>query len=125
MNIEEKITILEKSLLDTKVRKNIKTLTSLISKDFREVSASGNCFGLDEIVNNVPNHSDWSCKTQAWKFRMLSDDIAQISYKAYIVHSAEGKGVYSLRMSLWKNEERNWRMVYHQGTKVTPFKLEA
>jgi len=114
----------EKALLTLGVRSSVEKLKSLLSNEFKEVGASGAYFGLREVLECLPGDGNWSCKTQDWEFRMLNSEIAQTIHKAFIVHSDKDEGTYSRRTSIWKNESGEWKMIYHQGTKVEAFEIK-
>ena len=124
MNLEEKIIAQEKSLLTYRVRESVNDLKLLLSTEFKEVGTSGTCFVLSDVLNNIPQEQGWSCKTQDWEFRKLSDDIVQTLHRAFVVHCDKDKGEFSRRTSIWKNENGNWKMIYHQGTRIAPFTIE-
>ena len=124
MSLKEKIIAQEKSLLTYRVRESVSDLKSLLSTEFKEVGASGTCSVLSDVLNNLPKEQDWSCKTQDWEFRKLSDDVVQTFHRAFVIHLGKDKGEYSMRTSIWKNENGIWKMIYHQGTRTAPFKIE-
>ena len=54
MRLRKKIINLEKALLTFEVRQSAAKLTELLSEDFKEIGASGACFGLAEILEHLP-----------------------------------------------------------------------
>ena len=121
MNLEEAIISLEETLFQKEIRNSGERLSELLSPEFREIGASGNYFGLDEVLRSLPTEDEWSIKALDYSFRRLSDDIAQLTYRAFIKHSATDEGVYSIRNSIWKkHSDDQWKMEFHQATKVAP-----
>ncbi|WP_288129841.1 DUF4440 domain-containing protein [Microbulbifer sp.] len=120
MGLKEEIISLEKALLTFEVRRSAAKLGELLSKDFKEIGASGACFGLSKILEHIPHERDWSATTQDWDFRVLSEGIVQVMYKACIEKPGSATAVYSRRTSIWRLEGESWKMVYHQGTVVAP-----
>lgn len=125
MELREEIINLEKALLTFEVRQSAAKLTEMLSEDFKEIGSSGACLGLAEILENLPRERDWSATTQDWEFRTLSEDIVQTICNACIKKSGSATEAYSRRTSIWRLEGEFWKMVYHQGTLVAPFELEA
>lgn len=112
----------ERALLTYKVRHSPERLRSLISDDFREIAASGAYFGLAEVLETLPRSAqNWSAVAQNFECHELSDNIAQVVYQCVITHDIDSEPVYSLRSSIWRLEGGQWKMVFHQGTKVPPF----
>ena len=112
----------EKALLTYEVRCSPERLRSLISDDFREIGVSGVYFGLAEVLENVPlTAQNWSAVAQNFECRYLSDDIAQVVFQCIIIHDIDSEPVYSLRSSIWRLEGGQWKMFFHQGTKVPSF----
>ena len=123
MSLAETIIEKENALLTWEVRSSADKLRSLLSVEFREVGASGAYFGLSEVLESLLSEENWSCKTKDWEFRALSDDVVQTIHRAFVVHFEGDKGVYSRRTSIWRNESGEWKMIYHQGTKIEPFHI--
>lgn len=123
MGIKEHLIKLEKSLLTFEVRRSEEKLKELISRDFKEIGASGICTNLNDALRDLPQAEDWSAKVQEFEFRELGEDICQLIFKAYIKHNLQDEGTYSHRMSIWKKFESGWKVIYHQGTRVPKFEL--
>lgn len=111
-----KLIALEQRLLEPQVRASAAQLSELIAPDFIEVGASGHRFGLDEVLTRLPQEQPPQFKNSDFELRLLSDNIAQLCYKASIIYS-ESDTRHSRRTSIWRlNEEQKWQMIYHQGT---------
>ncbi len=121
MSLEGEIIALEKALFEKKVRSSKERLLELLSSDFREIGASGNCFGLGEVLSDLPTEDGWSIKAGDFQFHQLTSDIAQLTYRAHIKHSKVDSGVFSIRNSFWKRCDGRWKMEFHQATKTAPF----
>ena len=124
MTLEQEIIRLEELLFQPHVRASRESLLNLLSPDFKEIGASGNCFGLGEVLSDLPMEDSWSIVTKDYEFHVLSETIVRLTYRAFIRHTIEDPGVYSIRTSLWKNVDGNWKMDFHQATKVPPFAME-
>lgn len=124
MNLEKVIISKELSLLTFEVRHSESKLKSLLSDDFLEIGASGDYFGLKEVLSELPTQQKWKCHAQDFEFRHLDTNIVQLIFKTHITTKTNPSGTYSLRTSLWKLESEQWKMVYHQGTKIGQFELK-
>ncbi|WP_172401030.1 DUF4440 domain-containing protein [Vibrio sp. qd031] len=124
MDLEKLIIEKELSLLTFEVRHSESALKSLLSSEFLEVGASGDYFGLPEVLNELPIQNNWKCHAQDFEFRKLDENIAQLIFRAHITTRDNVVGAYSRRTSIWRLEVDGWKMVYHQGTKVDKFELK-
>lgn len=123
MSTESLIIELEKSLLTFEVRQSITELRKRIAPDFREIGASGDYFGLENILERLPTEQTWSAVVQDFEFTQYSDDMCQLIFRAFIKGNDADEGTYSRRSSLWQKFGDEWKVVFHQGTKVKPFEL--
>ncbi|MDE0723402.1 MAG: nuclear transport factor 2 family protein [Alphaproteobacteria bacterium] len=109
---------LEKALLDDEVRASQERLNTLIHDDFLEYSQSGGSYGkqaiLDAFKGYMPDGSTY--KTKNFNVRLLSHDLAQVTYETISIPKNDTIERKALRSSLWKKEEREWQMIFHQGT---------
>ena len=121
MTLKENIIQLEERLFQPHIRSSRERLLELLSPKFQEIGASGNCFGLAEVLVDLPTEQDWSIVTKDYEFHSLSDGLVRLTYRAFIRHSMTDPGVYSIRTSLWKNFDGQWKMEFHQSTKAPPF----
>jgi hypothetical protein len=123
MEIEAALIANDKALLTPEVRRSVPKLKSLLSEDFREIGATGAYFGLQNVLDRLPKTDNWSATAQDFECRMLSPTVGQVVFRCVITHDADVEPVYSHRSSIWKLEDGDWKMVFHQGTKVAPFEV--
>ena len=121
MSLKAEIIRLEELLFQKHVRSSPDRLRELLSDDFREIGASGNCFGLDEVLADLPTGEGWSIVTRDHEFQTVTDDVVRLTYRALIRHSINDAGVHSIRSSIWKNCAGQWKMAFHQATKLPVF----
>jgi len=55
-----------------------------------------------------------------FRIKMLSADVALITYRAVWRRATDVQTSFSLRSSLWVMRDDRWQIVFHQGTRV-PF----
>lgn len=124
LELEKLIIEKELSLLTFEVRHSESALKSVLSSEFLEVGASGDYFGLSEVLSELPTESNWQCHAQDFEFRKLERSIVQLIFRAHITSQNTPNGTYSRRTSIWRLERGYWKMLYHQGTKVDKFELK-
>ncbi|WP_280772028.1 DUF4440 domain-containing protein [Salipaludibacillus daqingensis] len=105
---------LEKTLLEPEVRSNPQEIKKLLAKDFFEFGSSGRIWRLDDQIGdgglNKQNHRKLSLYDL--DVNLLANDVAFVTYKV----NDETRKQHTLRSSIWKKIEGEWRMYFHQGT---------
>jgi hypothetical protein len=114
---------LEERLLLQKVRSSREELEKLISPDFIEYGSSGKVYNyLGTIAYLLTNSVDtFNYSFINFKTRRLSDDTI---LALYILEIEKNRKInITNRSSLWRREEDAergvWRIIFHQGTRVT------
>ena len=105
---------LELALLDPAKRSDALVLDRLIADDFVEIAASGRSFGKDEVLARLPGESGVSFRAKHLVANLLSPTVGLVTYSA--TRTADGAIAQSRRCSIWRLDQDQWRMVYHQGT---------
>jgi hypothetical protein len=54
-------------------------------------------------------------------YRLLSTDLAQLTYRTSFKQINEWDKRYSLRTSMWEYQGERWQIIYHQGTPCQAF----
>ena len=116
-NIFKKILKLEESLLLSEVRVSLDTLDKLLADDFMEFGSSGSVYYKKDTLKSVPaNASKVKYTMSNFNAQSLADDIILSTFKTK--HVIDGKTVFSLRSSLWRKNDDDWQMFFHQGTPI-------
>lgn len=118
MDLQKVILEKEIALTTFEVRNNADLQCELLSLEFKEIGASGDYFGLRELVEDLPDDQSWHCHIQDVEYRQIAPDVIQLVYIALIKRDESDTGTYSRRSSIWRKEGSNWKMWFHQGTKV-------
>lgn len=105
---------LELALLDPAGRSDASLLDRLVSDDFVEVAACGRAFGKDEVLARLPSERGVSFRAEHLVARLLSPTVGLVTYMA--TRTADGCVVHSRRCSIWRLDQGQWQMTYHQGT---------
>ena len=101
---------LELELNNPKVRKNKARLNELLADNFEEVGKSGNKFTKDEIIRNLLEEENTDFSAHDFSFELLSEDCVLVKYTTTL------NGQSAHRCSIWKKQQSNWQIHYHQGT---------
>jgi hypothetical protein len=121
-NIENHIKELEERLLHTDVRENSIIVTELLSDDFEEVGSDGKISSREEVIEWLVNKEEnvrWSLND--FRIKELSPDLIVATYIA--VKDNQPNSSRSIRSSIWKKYSDNWKMIFHQGTKIISEKI--
>jgi hypothetical protein len=105
---------LELALLDPAGRSDSALLAKLIADDFIEVGTSGRTFGKDEVLARLPTETGVSFQAEHMHVSLLSSTVGLVTYAA--TRTAEDATARSKRCSVWRVNQGQWQMVYHQGT---------
>ncbi len=118
--IKEKILNLEQMLLQENIRKSAKEVNKILSDDFIEFCSSGTIYNY-KIGDTFYSEEkiDWEIKEFEIKF--LSTDCIIATYNLTKHNELEIGKKYSLRSSIWKSFNGNWKMIFHQGTPILNF----
>ena len=119
--LKQQLIELELYLLKSEVRTSAKELSALIHDDFLEFGGSGGRFGKEEVLIRLPQVKCPEFNATDFELRMLAPDLAQLLYRATILKPNEFITRYSLRSSLWKEEDGRWQLIFHQGTPSEAF----
>jgi hypothetical protein len=117
-NLKEIIFSLESEFQKPEVRKSAEKLGELISDDFCEITSSGLVTSKKDCLVNLPKASEIKFVMTGFRINVLSLDMIQTFFKTEKTVVETGKVSYSMRSSIWKNENGKWRMIFHQGTSL-------
>jgi hypothetical protein len=105
---------LELRLQDSSVRKDPAAIGELLSKDFREFGASGRIWDRATILETLSAEPAYAIASENFECQRLSSHLALLTYVA------ANPARKTLRSSLWRLEEDRWRVLFHQGTVISP-----
>ena len=114
--LKEIIFRLENRLLQPDVRKSVIQLNEMISEDFIEIGSSGQLYTKKDVLINLPSSPEIKFIMTDFRIVILSPNIIQSIFKTEKINQVTNKTTFSLRSSIWKNDDSKWRMIFHQGT---------
>ena len=110
---------LEEKLLHTDFRKNPESINELLSEDFEEIGSIGRISSRKEVIHwLVTKDQDASWALNDFRVRKLATDLILATYRAKKMGSQSDNSKGSIRSSIWKLCANNWKMIFHQGTKI-------
>ena len=106
----------ENSLLQPEVRKSKEMLNNLLAADFQEFGGSGLIYDKQSVLERLPSNTNVvEYQVSDFRARIIAEDIVLATFKIERTINATEKAT-SLRSSLWRREENDWRIFFHQGT---------
>ncbi len=111
-NLEATLFALERSLHDPATRANPASAGNLLSADFREFGSSGRIWSRDATLHSLATEPPAYITARDFTCQPLSPTLALLTYVSH-------NGVRdALRSSLWRLEDGQWRILFHQGTPI-------
>jgi hypothetical protein len=117
LDIAQHLKALELDLLSNTTRKNAARVSSLLADGFREFGSSGRVYTKEDIVVTLQEEAPASFSLVNFETRLLAEGVALVTYRSSRDESGAPPST-ALRSSIWIREAENWRMVFHQGTKL-------
>ena len=114
---EEQLRLLEQQLLDPVVRRDGDRVSRLLADDFVEFGTSGRVFRKGDILKELASEAAATLTLRDFHARELAPGVFLVTYVA-LRRAAEDATVSSLRSSIWSRQSGEWRMLFHQGTKI-------
>lgn len=107
---------LERALHAPQVRADRERLAALLDEDFSEIGSSGQCYGRDAALQEIPlERAQVRVESDQYVVRPLAEGLAQVRYRSRYHLDGQAQR-WVLRSSLWRRHGDGWRMVFHQGT---------
>jgi hypothetical protein len=108
----------EQALLDPAVRRDPARAGALLAHDFQEIGSSGRVWTRESILAllaaeqyHPPVMEDFSC-------HRIAAGVALVRYRTARTDPGSGQRLITQRSSIWIEQEGDWRVRFHQGTKV-------
>lgn len=109
---------LETSLLKPEVRSSYEQLNNLLAEDFKEFGSSGLIYTKQNVLERLTvNQYKVVYDVSNFEAKELSQDIVMTNFKTDRTINDTEK-LTSLRTSLWRKENNQWKIFFHQGTPI-------
>ena len=109
---------LEQKLLLRETRKNPHELEKIIADKFFEIGSSGKIWNKKTVIEALNNEPQTDISMTDFRFTLLSENVALINYTSHHKQNNDNPSFKSLRTSVWKKFNGNWKIIFHQGTPV-------
>ena len=119
MELETLIKNLEEKLLNADTRNSKEELKELLADDFVEFGSSGRVWNKKDIIADLMNENsegEYSLTTDDFKVILFSPDVVMATYLCYRKNLSGDILRTTLRSSIWKLNDGNWQIYFHQGT---------
>jgi len=111
--MNEKILQYEKDFFSFKFCSNRANLENRLAKDFFEYGKSGMIHTRENTINSLASLTeDRRIEIINFELTVLSEDVLLVHYTSW--HKDDD--LYTLRTSIWRYEDGEWKLYFHQGT---------
>lgn len=104
----------EMELLDPDVRSNSEQVRKLLHDDFLEFGSTGRVYNKKMLLEMLQREQHAKVSLREFAVRELSPDTALVTYRTVGQSGREAR-----RSSVWIRQEGQWRMAFHQGTRIS------
>lgn len=120
-SIKEQIFQLENDLIKSEVRKSAEKINEILSNDFVEFSSSGSeyHYKFGDVFQDEEDERTLDWEILNFKVKKVAENCILATYRVIKHDELDEKKRYSLRSSLWTEEDGKWKMSFHQGTLLT------
>ena len=99
-------------------RNNPFRLNELIADEFIEIGATGKKWDKGSIVRELLKEENIEINTSNFTVRELSEDLRLAMYLSVKINKSDKTEIKSIRSSIWKFIDGNWKIIFHQGTLI-------
>lgn len=120
-SIKEQIFQLENDLIKSEVRKSAEKINEILSNDFVEFSSSGSeyHYKCGDVFQDEEDERTLDWEILNFKVKKVAENCILATYRVIKHDELDERKRYSLRSSLWTEEDGKWKMSFHQGTLLT------
>lgn len=104
----------EMEMLDPAVRADSVRVRELLHDDFIEFGSTGRVYDKNILVEMLRTERPSTVVIRDFTVRQLASDTALVTYRTVGQSGQEAR-----RSSVWVRQDRAWRMVFHQGTRIS------
>jgi hypothetical protein len=109
---------LESRLLRPETRRSRSELEALLSPEFVEFTSSGLECTREDAVRALASEVPLEWQIDSFTVRELAPGLALATYRGIRTARRDQSPQLSLRSSIWSRSAGEWRLVFHQGTRV-------
>jgi hypothetical protein len=113
-DIHDTIYRLEESLWKAETRFDVNYMEEVLHPKFFEFGRSGSIYNRAGILSYNSGTIDTVFPLKDFQLHHISDEIIQATYISQVTY--DGMLEKANRSSIWKKEEDEWKLIFHQGT---------
>jgi hypothetical protein len=117
--LQELLHRFETCLHKSDMRRSPEKLDRALHDRFVEFGSSGRVYDKDSMIAELLEETPVDITISDFKTLALGPEIVLVTYRANVVEAGDESAKSSLRSSIWKLNDGNWQMIFHQGTPVT------
>ncbi len=117
-SITELIKGLELKLLHADMQNDPELIDELIDTSFEEINSSGQINTRQQVAQwliHKDSNQNWILKD--FRVKLLTDHTVIAIYRAVNSNQTSNQQGGSIRSSVWRNQDNQWKMIFHQATK--------
>ncbi len=108
---------LETKIVQNEFRTNETFLNEIIADDFIEIGSSGVTYNKKQVIEFLIKGTDAEIIIKDFTTKQLGE-LFYLALFNTITTLPSGQKSIAKRSSIWKYENNNWQIIFHQGTKV-------
>jgi hypothetical protein len=109
---------LEERLLQPEVRRSIQDVADLLADEFVEFGSSGRVFNKQQIIESLQHEEPAQSSMTEFRSIPLAPGVILTMYRVVRLNPSDAKPTASLRSSIWRLQDGQWKIVFHQGTRA-------
>jgi hypothetical protein len=109
---------LELALLDPAVRRDREQVSALLADDFEEFGSSGRVWSRAAILQLLETEEYSPPAMKDFRCSLLAENVALATYRTVRTDAETGLQSGALRSSLWIRNSAEWKIRFHQGTRL-------
>ena len=111
----DELRVLEERLLMPLDESAIDERALLMADDFSEIGSSGKCYNKAQALQAMQQQQPgYQTSLSDFQLRSLAPGVVLLTYRVH--RQTINESVHSLRSSIWKRDNGQWRILFHQGT---------
>jgi len=117
--LQELLHRFETCLHKSDLRRSPEKLDHILHDRFVEFGSSGRVYDKDSMIAELAEEPTTDISISEFKTLALGAEIVLVTYRATISEAGDKSAKSSLRSSIWKLNDGNWQMIFHQGTPIS------
>lgn len=103
----------ERGLVDPETRHSGSELERLLHPEYTETGSTGNVYDRETIIEMMLGEQPGGVVIRDFQAQLLNEECALVTYRSIGLGGQEAR-----RSSIWVLTEDEWRLRYHQGTRI-------